>query len=178
MTLRWITVGARDESTTGRTGYSIGRIIHLPIAFNGTFSWPIRTRIKWKEDRWIHLWISEHDRQWIRFDQQGKKDKRGEWEDCEWERMIIETSESVQIPTTVVKSVERQRLKKQDGSGRNGQTPSGSYYPNNRSNYFNTFDPHTGMHLFSIHLPIIYLSLNLFEYVSTTVMWIQDYSKK
>ncbi|KAF8355866.1 hypothetical protein PRIPAC_97489 [Pristionchus pacificus] len=47
------------------------------------------------------------------------------------------------IPTTVVKSVERQRLKKQDGSGRNGQTPSGSYYPNNRSNYFNTFDPHT-----------------------------------
>ncbi|GMT36051.1 hypothetical protein PFISCL1PPCAC_27348 [Pristionchus fissidentatus] len=48
------------------------------------------------------------------------------------------------IPTTVAKSVERQRLKKQDGSGRsNGQTPSSSYYPNNRGNYFNTFDPHT-----------------------------------
>ncbi|GMR60483.1 hypothetical protein PMAYCL1PPCAC_30678 [Pristionchus mayeri] len=48
------------------------------------------------------------------------------------------------IPTTVAKSVERQRLRKQDGVGRtNGQVPSGSYYPNNRSNYFNTFDPHT-----------------------------------
>lgn len=68
---------------------------------------------------------------------------------------------SVQIPTTVVKSVERQRLKKQDGSGRNGQTPSGSYYPNNRSNYFNTFDPHTGMHLLSTYLSILYLYIYL-----------------
>lgn len=73
---------------------------------------------------------------------------------------------SIQIPTTVVKSVERQRLKKQDGSGRNGQTPSGSYYPNNRSNYFNTFDPHTGMHLLSIYLSIIYK----FEKQLTTVL--------